>query len=199
MTLIAVTKSVPVEAIREAIALGLSDVGENRVQEAERKIAELGRGVRWHFVGHLQSNKARLAVQCFDRIHSVDDLALAQELSRRAQSRQTRLPILLEVNIGEEPGKFGIVPEALPELVEATAGLAGIELRGLMTVGRFFERPEEARPQFARLRQLRDLCERRSGLKLPELSMGMSGDFEVAVEEGASWVRVGTAIFGPRA
>ncbi len=199
VSLIGVTKTVPPEVIREAVGLGLRHLGENRVQEAQAKIAELGRLARWHLVGHLQSNKARRAVELFDVVHSVDGRGLAAELSRRALERGVRLPVLVEVNVSGEATKFGVTPEGLPELAEVVRGLPGLELRGLMTVERPVERAEDARPDFVRLRQLREACERRLGVPLPELSMGMSQDFEVAVEEGATWVRVGTAIFGPRA
>jgi pyridoxal phosphate enzyme (YggS family) len=198
VALIGVTKTVPPEAIREAVALGLRDLGENRVQEAQAKIEQLGRLARWHLIGHLQRNKARRAVELFDSVQAVDDAELAAELSRRAVAAGRRLPVLIEVNVSAEASKFGVTPQGLPPLAEAVRALPGLELRGLMTVGRLVERAEDARGDFAALRRLRDECERRLGTALPELSMGMSQDFEVAVEEGATWVRVGTAIFGPR-
>jgi pyridoxal phosphate enzyme (YggS family) len=199
VTLVGVTKTVPAEVIREAVALGLRDLGESRVQEAQAKIEALGRPARWHLVGNLQRNKARRAVELFDIVHAVDGAALARDLARHAQARAEPLPVLIEVNVSGEASKFGVPPDGLPELAGVIRGLAGLELRGLMTVGRAVERPEDARADFARLRGLRDECERRLGMRLPELSMGMSQDFEVAVEEGATLVRVGTAIFGRRA
>lgn len=200
VTLIAVVKTVAPERVRDAVALGLRDLGENRVQEAEGKIAAVGReGLRWHMIGHLQRNKAGRAVELFDRVHSVDSADLALALARRAEAAGRRLPVLVEVNVSGEASKFGVAPEALPELLEAVRALPALALDGLMTVGPPVERPEDARPCFARLRALRDGAERRLGAALPHLSMGMSGDYEVAVEEGSTLVRVGTALFGPRA
>jgi pyridoxal phosphate enzyme (YggS family) len=199
VTLVAVTKTVPVEVVSEALALGVTDLGENRVQEAEGKIAALGRtAARWHLIGHLQRNKAGRALQLFDRVHGVDDFELAEALARRAQAAGRRLSILVEVNVSGEPTKFGVAPEALPELAERIAGLDGLEFDGLMTVGAPVERPEDSRPGFERLRSLRDAASARIGRPLPQLSMGMSGDFEVAVEAGSTMVRVGSALFGPR-
>jgi hypothetical protein len=199
VVLVGVVKTVPPEVIREALALGLADLGENRVQEAEAHIAAVGRGAaRWHMVGHLQRNKAGRAMELFDRVHGLDSAELAEALSHRAAAAGRRLPVLVEVNVSGEASKFGAAPEALRELLERVAGLPGLALEGLMTVGPPVARAEEARPGFARLRALRDRAERTLGLGLRELSMGMSGDFEVAVEEGATLVRVGTALFGPR-
>lgn len=199
VVLVGVVKTVPVEVIREAVALGLSDLGENRVQEAEAHIGTLGRSAaRWHLIGHLQRNKAGRAVDLFDRVHGVDSRELAEALSRRAAAAGRRLPVLAEVNVSGEATKFGVAPESLAELLEHVAGLPGLRLEGLMTVGPAVTRAEEARPGFARLRELREAAERRLGLELRELSMGMSSDFEVAVEEGATLVRVGTALFGER-
>ena len=199
ITLIGVTKTVAPGAIREAVDLGLGHLGENRVQEAQAKIAVLGRIARWHMIGHLQSNKAARAVELFDEVQSVDRAGLATELARRARERGVRLPVLLEVNVSGEATKFGVAPVDLPALAEVVRGLPELELRGLMTVGRPVAAAEAARADFARLRELRDACARRVGAPLAELSMGMSQDFEVAIEEGATAVRVGTAIFGPRA
>jgi len=199
VTLVGITKTVAAEAVAEAVALGLSDLGENRVQEAEAKIAAVGRGAaRWHLVGHLQRNKAGRAVELFDRVHSVDDADLAEALSRRAVAAGRTLPVLVEVNVAGEASKFGVAPEALEPLLERAAALPGLRLDGLMTVGPPVREPGEARPVFERLRDLRDRAAARLGLRLSELSMGMSGDFEVAVEEGSTLVRVGTAIFGAR-
>jgi pyridoxal phosphate enzyme (YggS family) len=200
VTLIAVTKTVEAGRVLEAIQLGIKDLGENRVQEAAAKIQAVGRhAARWHSIGHLQRNKAGRAVELFDRIHGIDDLALASALSRHAVARERNLPVLIEVNVSGESTKFGVAPEAARELVEAVAGLPGLALDGFMTVGARVERPEEARAAFARLRELRDRAEGWIGRGLPELSMGMSDDFEPAVMEGATWVRIGTALFGPRA
>jgi pyridoxal phosphate enzyme (YggS family) len=196
--LVGVVKTVPAERVREAVALGLADLGENRVQEAERKIAAVGRGVRWHMIGHLQRNKAARAVELFDRIHGVDGVELATALSRHAAQVGRKVPVLVEVNVSGEGSKFGVHPERLPELLDAIVELPGLVVDGLMTVGRMVERAEQARPTFARLRELRDRAAARLGHELPELSMGMSADYEVAVEEGATMVRVGTALFGVR-
>jgi PLP dependent protein len=197
--LIGVVKRVPAEVVREAVALGLEDLGENRVQEAKAKIAAVGRSAaRWHMIGHLQSNKAGAVVELFDRVHAIDGPGLARELSRRAVAARRTVPVLVEVNVTGEATKFGVAPEALEALLTEVARLPGLALDGLMTVGRPVAEAEEARPDFAKLRSLRDRAASNVGLSLPELSMGMSGDFEVAVEEGATLVRVGSAIFGPR-
>jgi pyridoxal phosphate enzyme (YggS family) len=199
VVLVGVVKTVPVERIREAVSLGLADLGENRVQEAETHIAALGRsGARWHMIGHLQRNKAGRAVELFDRVQAVDSAALAEALSRRAVAAERTLPVLVEVNVSGEATKFGAAPEAVEGLLEQVAALPGLALDGLMTVGPPVASADEARAGFARLRALRERGERSLGRRLPELSMGMSGDFEVAVEEGATLVRVGTALFGER-
>jgi hypothetical protein len=198
--LVAVVKTVPAGEVARAVALGVADLGENRVQEAREKISAVGRGAaRWHMIGHLQRNKAARAVELFDRIHGVDDVELAAVLSRHAAARGITLPVLIEVNVSGETAKHGVAPEGARALVEAVAGLPGVALDGLMTVGPMVSRPEQSRPGFARLRQLRDAIARTLGLPLPELSMGMSGDFEVAIEEGSTMVRIGTALFGIRA
>jgi pyridoxal phosphate enzyme (YggS family) len=197
--LVGVVKTVPPETVREAVASGLQDLGENRVQEAEVKIAAVGRhAARWHMVGHLQRNKVGRAVELFDHIHSLDRFPLAQALSHRAEASGVRVPVLVEVNVTGEPAKFGVAPAGLEALLEALAALPALSVDGLMTVGRWVERAEDARPTFAALRALREEARKKLGLRLPELSMGMSGDYEVAVEEGATMVRVGTALFGPR-
>lgn len=190
--LIGVSKTVDVERIRAAVAAGLPALGENRVQEARAKIAALGRPVPWHLVGHLQTNKAKDAVRLFDVIHSLDRVELAQELDRRAGAAGRTVEALVEVNLGGEPTKHGVAPDAVGPLLEATAGLARLRVRGLMAIPPEVREPEEARLWF---RALRKLAERHA---LAELSMGMSADFEVAIEEGATMVRIGTAIFGPR-
>jgi hypothetical protein len=199
VVLVGVVKTVTEESIREAVALGLSDLGENRVQEAERHIGAIGRtAARWHMIGHLQRNKAGRAVELFDRVHGVDSVELADALSRRAVNAGHRLPVLVEVNVSGEATKFGAAPDTVVGLLERVAALPGLALDGLMTVGAPVATAEQARPGFARLRALRDAGERALGRRLPELSMGMSGDFEVAVEEGATIVRVGSALFGER-
>ena len=195
----AVVKTVPPEAVAEALALGVRDLGESRVQEAQARIGRLGRdAARWHMVGHLQRNKAGHAVELFDRIHSVDGLALAEALSRRAEAAGKRLEVMVEVNIAAEPTKHGVPPEDAAELVEGVARLPGLALDGLMTVAPRVPTPDEARPHFARLRALRDRLAADTGVALPELSMGMSDDFEEAIAEGSTMVRVGTALFGAR-
>lgn len=188
--LVGISKLVDVEPIRRALAAGLPALGENRVQEAREKIGALGRPVPWHMVGHLQTNKARDAVLLFDLIHSVDRLELARELDRRAAGRVAE--ILVQVNLAGEATKGGFAPDELKSALEALAGLSRLRVRGLMAIPPPVEHGEQARGWFRRLRELRD------GAGLEHLSMGMSDDFEVAVEEGATIVRVGTAIFGPR-
>ena len=199
VTLVGVVKTLPAEAIAAAVALGLTDLGENRVQEAESHQRSVPRGAaRWHMIGHLQRNKAGKALELFDVVHGVDDAELAVALDRRAREAGRRLPVLIEVNVSGEASKFGIAPEGAAALAELVAPLANLELAGLMTVGAPVARPEDARPGFARLRELREAIARQLGRPLPELSMGMSGDYEIAVEEGATMVRVGTALFGAR-
>jgi PLP dependent protein len=190
--LIAVSKTVDVERIRAAVAAGVSALGENRVQEAKSKIAELGRPAAWHLIGHLQSNKVKDAVELFDVIHSLDRVELAHELERRAGARGQVVETLLQVNVGAEASKGGVAPDAVAEALDTIGKLPHVRVRGLMTIPPEVERADDARRWF---RQLRELGERHG---LRELSMGMSHDFEVAVEEGATMVRVGTAIFGPR-
>ena len=190
--LIGVSKTVDVERIRAAVAAGVPALGENRVQEARDKIAALGRPVPWHLIGSLQTNKARDAVRCFDVIHSLDRLELAHELDRRARAEGRAVDVLVQVDVGDEPQKGGVDPGELGRLLDAVRGLGGLRVRGLMTIPPATERAEDARPWFRRLRALRD----EAGLE--HLSMGMSADFEVAIEEGATMVRVGTAIFGAR-
>jgi len=199
VVLVGVVKHVPVEMIGEAVRLGLRDVAENRVQEAGAAVESVGRGsVRWHMVGHLQRNKVNRALELFDRFHGIDGPEIAGLLSTRAVARGLRVPVLVQVNAAGETTKSGVSADGLPALVEHVAGLPGLVLDGLMTIGPPVETAEQARGAFAKLRELRDDAQRRVGVRLPELSMGMSGDFEVAIEEGSTMVRVGTALFGPR-
>jgi pyridoxal phosphate enzyme (YggS family) len=197
--LIAASKTVEPERIFLAAQAGVADFCENYVQEAQPKIADVGHGVRWHFVGHLQTNKAKQAVALFDVVQCVDSERIAVELNRRARAAGRRLDILIEVNTSGEASKFGAAPEDAPRLAEFVSGLDGLALRGLMTIGRLGASPEDARPCFARLRELLErVSGRLAGADMIWLSMGMSQDFEVAIEEGSNMVRVGTAIFGPR-
>jgi pyridoxal phosphate enzyme (YggS family) len=198
VTLVTVSKGHPVEVICAAADLGLSLFGENRVQEAKAKIGLCPGRLRWHLIGHLQSNKCRDAVHFFAMIHSVDSLGLAREINRWAEQSAKTMPVLIEVNVAGEASKFGYAPEkVLSELKEINA-LSRIELRGLMTVAPFAQDAEKVRPVFRRLRELKGKCEDLLGAPLPDLSMGMSGDFEVAVEEGATMIRLGSAVLGPR-
>ncbi|QQS49253.1 MAG: YggS family pyridoxal phosphate-dependent enzyme [Acidobacteriota bacterium] len=204
--LVAVSKTVSIERIREAIEAGVRILGENRVQEAAGKIPALreisdAAGVAWHFIGRLQSNKARRAVEIFDFIESIDSLKLAERVNTIAGELGRRVPVLIEVNLGEEASKSGAAAGDVPGICERMAGLENLSLRGLMTVPPFLEDLEELRPFFRRLRKLRDEAIGAGivGPEFTELSMGMSHDFEVAIEEGATMVRIGTAIFGPRA
>lgn len=198
--LVAVTKNTTVEEIEAALAAGVRVIGENRVQEAREKYREIGDRAEWHLIGHLQTNKARTAVEIFQMIHSVDRLEVAVELDRRARALDRRLDALVEVNIAGEATKSGVEPEEAPALVRAAASLEGLRIRGLMCMAPLVEDQEEARPYFRRLRRLAREIEAQhiSGATMEDLSMGMSNDFEVAVEEGATMVRIGTAIFGAR-
>ncbi len=195
--IVAVTKTHGPEAVRAAVAAGLTDIGENRVQEAMEKQDALA-GVRadWHLIGTLQRNKARHAVGRFALIHSVDRLDLAAELDRRA-AEGSRQAVLVQVNCSDEPQKGGVEPGGVPALLDALGRFARLEVRGLMTMSALTDDVAEQRRAFRRLRELRDAGER-SGHRLPELSMGMSGDFAVAVEEGATMIRIGTLLFGER-
>jgi PLP dependent protein len=202
VTLVAVSKQHSPQSIREAMAAGIADFGENKVQEAEEKILQVGRNaVSWHLIGHLQSNKARKAVSLFDVIHSVDSVSLAQRLERIcvAENRE-ELPVLVQVDLGHEPTKSGAVETELPELINFFKEYRRVKLRGLMILPPFSDDPEDARPFFRRLRELRNELHDAGafGEGRGELSMGMTHDFEIAIEEGATIVRVGTAIFGER-
>ena len=199
--LIAVTKGVPVDRIREAIACGVREIGENRVQEAREKKQALGTvpegdcpPIAWHLIGHLQRNKAGAAAELFDCIHSVDSSQLAEALDKACKRK---LEVLIQVNVSGEPTKHGCTPEALPVLAQAVSRCSNLRLSGLMTMAPFSEDPEQARPVFRTLRLLRDELQGK-GFSLPQLSMGMSHDFGAAVQEGATMVRIGTAIFGER-
>jgi hypothetical protein len=196
--LVAISKAFPTSRIRELLACGHDLLGENRVQEVLPKIEALGPGVTWHFVGHLQTNKVRQIVGRFELLHGVDSEHLAREIDRRSQAGGVRQAILIQVHLGGEATKFGVDEEALGPLVEALAGLPHLDVRGLMSVPPPVVEPEDNRRWFARLRALRDECRTQTGLDLPELSMGMTDDFEVAIEEGATLVRIGRAIFGER-
>ena len=198
--LVAVSKTVSAESIQEAIAAGVTILGENYMQEARNKIARIEKQVEWHFIGHLQSNKAKYAVDLFSMIQSVDRLALAEELGQEANKRGKIVPVLIQVNISGEESKSGIDPQETLQLLERIAALQHLAVQGLMTMPPWFEDPEDARPYFSAMRKLREKLSREKipGVALQELSMGMSGDFEVAIEEGATLVRIGTAIFGPR-
>ena len=198
VTLLAVTKSQPPEVVREAADCGHILFGENKVQEAKAKIPLCPGRLRWHFIGHLQSNKCRDAVELFEMIESVDSLSLAQEISKRADAAAKAMPVLLEVNVAGESSKFGYSPENLLAELKALNALPRIEVQGLMTVPPWSSEPEKSRPHFRRLRELKRECEQVLGAPLLQLSMGMSGDFELAIEEGATLVRLGTALFGPR-
>ncbi len=190
--LVAITKGMPAATIKAAYDCGIRDFGENRVQEAQEKIAELAElrsQFTWHMVGHIQGNKGKLAARLFDIIHSVDSVKLAQVLNRQAPER---LPILIQVNVSEEVTKEGFAVEQVAGAVESISKLSNLEIRGLMTIAPIVDDPEDVRPVFRKLRQMRD------SLGLAHLSMGMTDDFEVAIEEGATMIRIGRAIFGKR-
>jgi pyridoxal phosphate enzyme (YggS family) len=198
--LVAVSKTHPVERVAEAYAAGLRVFGENYVQEAEEKVRAFP-DAEWHLIGRLQSNKARKAAALFEWIQSVDSLRLLGELSRRCAEEGKTMPVLIEVNLAGEESKAGVPPGELPALLSSATALQGVRVRGLMAIPPMTEDPEESRPYFVRLRELLGRCASHEGAggELTELSMGMSNDFEAAIEEGATMVRVGTAIFGSRA
>jgi hypothetical protein len=198
ITLVAVSKTVGLDKICQAIDAGASTLGENYVQEAQRKIEGLHRqGVRWHFIGHLQTNKAKYAARLFDCIQSVDSVKLARELNRRASAYGSVLDCLLEVHLSPERSKFGADPAETLTLAQEISALECLRLRGLMTMPPYFDNAQKSRPYFVALRRLKEELERR-GIPVTELSMGMTADFEVAIEEGATIIRVGRAIFGER-
>jgi PLP dependent protein len=200
--LLAISKTFPVESITQAVEAGIHQFGENRVQEAEGKIPHFKNApnLQWHLVGHLQSNKAQRAAELFDVIHSIDSVRLAQRLNQASWEIGKTLSVFLQVDFGGEETKFGAEPDRIREIVSAMSGLKGIRLDGLMTIPPYFEDPEKVRPYFAKLRGLRDMLESEQPgcLGQKHLSMGMSHDFEVALQEGATILRIGTAIFGLR-
>ena len=198
VSLLAVTKTVSPDRIQEAVDCGLTVFGESRVQEARQKIPLCAGHLEWHFIGHLQSNKVRDAAALFRMIHAVDSLRLLQMLDRACEAQGTRPRVCLEVNVSGEGSKFGLPPEGLEEAVQGSRGLLGVDVVGLMTIPPASREAEDARPAFRRLKGLRDDVASRTGVDLPVLSMGMSGDFEVAIEEGATWIRLGSVLFGKR-
>jgi hypothetical protein len=197
INLVAVSKTVEVARIREAIEAGVSILGENYIQEAQKKIEEIGKPVSWHFIGHLQSNKAKYAIRLFDMVHSLDSLPLAEELNRRAEQADRVIRAMIEVNLSKEATKFGTDEEMVLTLARKVQTLGHVSLEGLMTMPPYFDSPEMSRPYYIALRDLKERMVK-EGIPIKELSMGMSNDFEVAIEEGATYIRVGTAIFGQR-
>lgn len=195
--LVAVSKTVEPERILEAVEAGVTDLGENRVQEARDKIETLGRIARWHLIGTLQRNKAKYAVRLFDMIQSLDSASLVQELDKRAAKEEKRMEVLVEVKTSFEETKHGVAPAHLEDLVREVLQKEHLIFKGLMTIAPYVDDPELARPYFRQLRVLKDQLEEK-GMPVEHLSMGMSNDFEVAIQEGATMVRIGTAIFGPR-
>ncbi len=195
--LLAATKSVPPERILEAIEAGIRIIGENYVQEAQKKYELIGPRVSWHMIGRLQTNKAKYAVRLFEVIHSLDSLKLAQELQKAAERQGKKVKVMIQVNLSGEITKGGISPDKVKELSERVLEFPNLELIGLMTIPPYSENPEDSRPFFRKLRELKEKLNR-EGFPLTELSMGMSNDFKVAIEEGATILRIGTLIFGPR-
>jgi hypothetical protein len=198
VTIVAVSKGHPPEVVRAAADLGQAIFGENKVQEAKAKIPLCPSRLRWHMIGHLQTNKCRDAVHLFEMIHGVDSLHLALELQKQAEKASRTLPVLLEVNLAGEASKFGYTPDGLLRELPQINALPRLEVHGLMTMAPWTLEPEKVRPMFRAARELKQRCEEALGVSLPHLSMGMTGDFEVAIEEGATLVRVGTALFGER-
>ncbi|MFQ5772290.1 MAG: YggS family pyridoxal phosphate-dependent enzyme [bacterium] len=199
--LVAVSKTFSADIVREAIDAGVTILGENYLQEAREKFNALAQyPVSWHFVGHLQTNKAQYAVRLFDLIHSVDSLKLARELDKQAKKIEKIQQVLIQVNISQEDTKSGVSAENAPDLISEISQLDNLSVKGLMTMPPFFYQPEKVRPFFSALRALRDQIKDKaiSNITMEELSMGMTGDFEVGIEEGATLVRIGTAIFGER-
>jgi pyridoxal phosphate enzyme (YggS family) len=199
VTLLAVTKGQPPELVNEAAQLGLTHFGESKIQEAKTKIPLCSGRARWQMIGHLQTNKCRDAVELFEMIQSVDSLHLAEEINKRADQAGKTMPILLEVNAVGEASKFGYRPEQLLSELAQINALSRLEIHGLMTIPPYTNDTERLRSIFREMRELKTRCEEILGAPLPQLSMGMSGDFEIAIEEGATIVRIGTALFGSRA
>ena len=197
--LVAVGKKFTADVIREASDAGLTLFGENRVQEAKAKIPDCPGHLRWHFIGNLQTNKCRDAVALFDMLHAVDSLHLAKELNKRCEQAAKVMPVLLEVNVSGEGSKHGFSPETAVHAMKEFFDFPQLELHGLMTMAPYSRQPESSRPYFQKLCEVKVACENKLGAPLPELSMGMSGDFEIAIEEGATLIRLGTVLFGPRA
>ena len=200
ISLIAVSKTVSSEQLKIALDSGITHIGENRIQEAEKKFSVLGKVATWHLIGHLQTNKVKKALQIFDFIHSVDSYYLAEEISRRAVQYQKNIKCFVEVNTSQEPSKFGVEPDKTLELVKRISLLPGIKIEGLMTIGAFLPDKEQVRPCFKMLRDLKEQIQQKGidSVEMRYLSMGMTNDFEVAIEEGANMIRVGRAIFGNR-
>jgi len=198
VSLLAVAKTFGPDAVTEAAAAGITVIGENKVQEAAAKIPLCPGHLKWHMIGHLQRNKVCPAVELFECIHSVDSLRLLEAIDRAGREAGRTVPAMLEINVSGEGSKYGLKPEETPTVLKAAEGLTSIEGRGLMSMPPFAPEPESARPYFRRLRELRDEWRSQSGVPLEDLSMGMSNDFEVAVEEGATWVRLGSVLFGTR-
>lgn len=196
--LLPVSKTHSPGRIEEAAECGLTVFGENRIQEAQRKIPLCPGHLRWHLIGHLQTNKAKFAAPLFDMVHSVDSIRIMEALDKACANSGKTMPITLEVNVAGEGSKFGMRPEEVNAAVEHANELSRLEPVGLMTLPPFAEDPEKTRRYFGKLRDLRDSAEQATGIPLPELSMGMSHDFEVAIEEGATWIRIGTGLFGKR-
>jgi pyridoxal phosphate enzyme (YggS family) len=198
--LLAVTKTVPLPAIEQAIEAGITALGENYVQEAKEKIAVIGQRVSWHMIGHLQTNKAKYTVNLFDYIHSVDRLELAAEINKRARLIDRKINILIEINVSGEKTKNGITTSETIELIKNVSMLESVSVKGLMTMAPYSTNPENSRPYFSELRNLRNkiISEGITNIQMEELSMGMTDDFEIAIEEGATIVRIGRAIFGQR-
>ncbi len=200
VTLIAVSKTKPVETLKEAYDLGVRIFGENKVQELSDKHDVLPQDIHWHMIGHLQRNKVKYIIDKVDLIHSVDSLRLAETIEKEAAKRDLVANVLLEVNVAKEESKFGLMPEEVFEFIDKIAGFSHIQVKGLMTIAPFVDNPEENRPIFARLRKLSvDIAEKNvDNMTMSILSMGMTNDYQVAIEEGATMVRVGTGIFGAR-
>jgi len=196
--LLPVSKTFGPEAVREAAAAGLTVFGENKVQEARAKIPLCPDRLTWHLIGHLQSNKVRLAVTLFDTIQSVDSIDLAERIDAACEAAGRRMTLFVEINLAGEAAKSGVAPDDAPRLVERANALSRVAVCGLMAIPPFDPDPDRVRPYFRKLRELRDAVQVRTGTPLPELSMGMSHDFEAAIAEGATWIRVGTALFGAR-